>query len=92
MEAEICKLKHENIDKQLKQHDKKLKEHDDLFDKQAENISSLKNSQSVSDVKIENLCDQIKSLVTAIKWLVGMVAVELVGFFFWYIKNIPMKG
>jgi hypothetical protein len=21
-----------------------------------------------------------------------MVAVELVGFFFWYIKNIPMKG
>lgn len=74
---EICKERHRVIDERLKDHGKQL-------DKLSEDGREYK-------VQIQNLCKDINSLVTTIRWFMGLLAGSLVGFFFYAIQNSLFK-
>lgn len=67
--------------KQLDTHERRLNNHGDRIDK-------LEQYQSRSEVQINNLCEQIKSLVSTIKWSMGLLITVLVGFIIWYIQHL----
>lgn len=71
----------EFVTKQLDTHERRLNNHGDRIDK-------LEQYQSRSEVQINNLCDQIKSLVSTIKWSMGLLITVLVGFIIWYIQHL----
>ena len=54
----------------------------------AERIDKLEQYQSRAEMQIENLCEQIKSLVSTMKWAMGLTVTTLLGFLFWYIQNL----
>lgn len=81
MNEEICIEKHKNINQRLDVHDKRLNNH-------SQRIDELEQHRSRTEAKIENLCEQIKSLVTTIKWAMGLTVGTLLSFFIWYIQNI----
>lgn len=60
-----CGEIHQVIEKRLDDHDERL----DIHDK---DINDLKVSSGIYNTKIENLCEQIKNLVTTLKWAIGM--------------------
>jgi len=53
----------------------------------SERLDVLEQDRSRTEQKIENLCDQIKSLVSTMKWFMGVLITTLLGFFIWYIQN-----
>jgi chromosome segregation ATPase len=71
----------EFVTKQLDTHERRLNNHGDRIDK-------LEQYRSRSEVQINNLCDQIKSLVSTIKWSMGLLITVLVGFIIWYIQHL----
>lgn len=77
----ICEEKHKSVNEKLEIQDKRLNNHSERIDK-------LEQYQSKSEVEIRNLCEQIKSLVSAIKWSMGLLITSLVGFFIWYIQTL----
>lgn len=74
-------MNEEYVAKQLETHEKRLNNHGDRLDK-------LEQYQSRSEVQITNLCDQIKSLISTIKWSMGLLITTLVGFIVWYIQSL----
>jgi predicted nuclease with TOPRIM domain len=74
-------MNEELIKDKLETHDKRLNDH-------AGRIDKLEQYQSRSEVQINNLCDQIKNLVTTMKWFMGVLITTLIGFFIWYIQHI----
>jgi len=77
----ICDEKYKHINEKLVIQDKRLNNHSERIDK-------LEQYQSKSEVEIRNLCEQIKSLVSTIKWSMGLLITSLVGFFIWYIQTL----
>lgn len=84
MTEELCKEKHERISEKLALHDTRLNNHGDRIDK-------LEQSSEKFEVKIENLCDQIKSLVTTMRWFIGLLTGSFVGFFFYAMQSHIFK-
>jgi hypothetical protein len=82
MEQEICKIKHEAIDKHFETTDRRLDNHGNRIDK-------LEIGQTKTDTIVQNLCKEIEALVTAIKWLVAGIAATGGGFIIWYIQTLP---
>lgn len=78
---DLCEAKHKRVDERLDVQDNRLNNHGDRID-------MLERYQSRSEVQIKNLCEQIKSLVTTIKWSMGLLITTLVGFIIWYIQNL----
>ncbi len=76
----ICGERRKRIDEMLGVHDKRLNNHSDRIDK-------LEQYQSRTEAKIENLCEQIKSLVTTMRWFIGLLIGAFVSFFFYVIQN-----
>ncbi|MBF7097570.1 hemolysin XhlA family protein [Alkalibacter mobilis] len=76
-----CKEKHENINRTLEQHERRMNKHGERIDK-------IEQFQSRTETKIENLCEQIRSLVSTIRWALGVGLTTLLGFFIWYVQNI----
>ncbi|GAA4294276.1 hemolysin XhlA family protein [Anaerocolumna aminovalerica] len=74
-------MNEEYVAKQLETHEKRLNNHGDRLDK-------LEQYQSRSEVQISNLCEQIKSLISTIKWSMGLLITTLVGFIIWYIQSL----
>ncbi|WP_313133727.1 hemolysin XhlA family protein [Anaerocolumna sp.] len=74
-------MNEEYVTKQLETHEKRLNNHGDRLDK-------LEQYQSRSEVQISNLCEQIKSLISTIKWSMGLLITTLVGFIIWYIQSL----
>jgi len=74
-------MNEEFVTKQLETHEKRLNNHGDRLDK-------LEQYQSRSEVQISNLCEQIKSLISTIKWSMGLLITTLVGFIIWYIQSL----
>ena len=79
--GEICTERHKRIDERLDVHDVRLNNH-------GERIDALEQHKSRTEVEIKNLIEQIKSLVTTMRWFMGLFASSLIGFFIWYIQNI----
>jgi len=81
IESSVCTEKHKRVDERLADHDRQLKDHD-------KRIGDLEKYQSRAEEQVSQLCRQIKSLVTAIWWAIGLAISTLLGFFIWYIQNI----
>ena len=82
---DVCKEKHKRIDERLNVQDKRLNNHGDRIDK-----LEVKTEQyhSKTETQITNLCEQIKSLVTTMRWFIALLISSMVGFFIWYIQQL----
>jgi chromosome segregation ATPase len=80
MDEKLCNEKHEEIKDKLKTHETRLNNHSNRLD-------ALEQYKSKSEVQMSNLCEQIKSLVTTMRWFIGVLITSLLGFFVWYIQN-----
>ena len=76
----LCKEKHERINEKLDTHNSWLKDHE-------RKIDTLTKSDAENGVSIKNLCEQLKDLVTTIKWLIGMLLTSMIGFFIWAVQK-----
>ena len=84
MELKVCEEKHKRLEEKINVHDTRLNDH-------AGRIDKLEQNQSRVDVKIENLCEQIKQLVSVLKWYIGLTVGALVSFFFYAIQHNVFK-
>jgi chromosome segregation ATPase len=80
----LCEQKHERLLERLKIVDIRLNDH-------SKKIDNLEQYKSRSESQIENLCKNIESLISTIKWgfgiMGGAVFSALLGFFIWYVQN-----
>ncbi len=81
MDERICQERMKVTEKHLAVIDNRLNNHSDRID-------ILEQGTAKFEVQIENLCTQIKDLITTIKWGTGLLISVSVGFFVWYIQNI----
>lgn len=49
-------------------------------------IRALEVGQSVVNVQVQTLCDQLKGLISALYWLGGILSTGLLGFFIWAVQ------
>ncbi len=78
---DVCKEKHKQIDEKFGRYEKRMDNHGDRIDK-------LEQFRSSTETEMKNLIEQIKSLVSTIKWMMTSTIIALVGFFIWYIQNL----
>lgn len=81
VEPSVCAEKHRRVDERLDIHDIQLKDH-------GKRIGNLEKYQSRAEEQVKQLCQQIKSLVTAMWWAMGLAISTLIGFFIWYIQTL----
>lgn len=84
MEDSICTEKHKNINEKFRIQEKRLNNHSVRLDE-------LEQYRSEAKVEIKNLCMQIKSLVTTMRWFIGLMVGAFVGFFFYVIQTNILK-
>ncbi len=77
---ELCVQEHKRINNELGRHERRMNNHGERIDK-------IEQFQSRSETKVENLCEQIRSLVSTIRWALGVVISTLLGFFIWFVQN-----
>lgn len=81
MENGVCQEKHRRIDECLEIHDMRLNNHSERLDK-------VEQYQSRVEVQIENLCKKIDSLISSMRWGMGVLVTTLIGFLIWYIQKL----
>ena len=81
IESSVCTEKHKRVDERLADHDRQLKDHD-------KRIGDLEKYQSRAEEQVSQLCQQIKSLVKAMWWAMGLTVTSLLGVFIWYVQTI----
>lgn len=84
MNEELCLERHKRLEEKLETHDTRLNVHSDRLDK-------LEQYQSRTEAKLENLCEQIGSLVSTMKWFIGLLVGAFVGFFFYAVQHGLIK-
>lgn len=84
MDNNLCLEKHKRIDEKLELHDKRLNNH-------AARIDKLEQNDKVNNEKISNLCKEIASLVTTMRWFIGLIVGAFVSFFFYAVQNNLFK-
>lgn len=82
---DICKEKHKRVDEMLNDHELRLNTQDDRIDKLE---IKTEQYQSKTEVQIGNLCEQIKSLISTIKWFMGILITTGIAFLIWYIQSL----
>jgi|LSQX01.2.fsa_nt_gb hypothetical protein len=83
-DTDICLEKHKRIDEKLNIHEKRLDKHSDRLDK-------LEQYQSRTEAIIKNLCEKIDSLVTTMRWFIGLLVGAFVTFFFYVVQRGVFK-
>ena len=68
----------------LEVHDRRINDH-------AKRLDELEQGQAEFRIQIQNLCDSIKGLTSALKWALGLFGGSFVGFFFYAIQNHLFK-
>ena len=81
MDDANCREIHKRVDECLHRFGNRL-------DKHSEKIDALERFQAGTTIEIRELCIQIKSLVSTVKWGGGLLVTTLVAFFVWYIQNL----
>nr|WP_205604056.1 MULTISPECIES: hemolysin XhlA family protein [Clostridium] len=71
--------------------EEKINVHDIRLNNHGKRIDKIEQNQSKIDTKIENLCDQLKQLVSVLKWYIGLSVGALVSFFFYAIQHNIFK-
>lgn len=79
--TDICTEKHKQIDKQFAVDNTRLNNHSERIDK-------LEQFRSSTETEMKNLVEQIKSLVSTIKWMMTSTIVILASFLIWYIQKM----
>ncbi|APH14071.1 hemolysin XhlA family protein [Clostridium sporogenes] len=79
MELKVCEEKHKRLEEKIDVHDIRLNDY-------GKRIDRIEQNQSKIDTKIENLCDQLKQLVSVLKWYIGLSVGALVSFFFYAVQ------
>ncbi|HAK44055.1 MAG TPA: hypothetical protein DCM59_16900 [Clostridium sp.] len=74
----------ELLEHQLENHEKRLNNHANRLDKLEQDSVALKT-------ELKNLCENLKSLTTVMKWFIGLIIGSFVGFFFYAIQNNIFK-
>lgn len=72
---EECKYK-EAFTQRLDKHEEEIKDNDDR-------IRELEKYRSGTEEQIKNLVEKINSLVTTMRWFIGLIVGAFVGFFFY---------
>lgn len=78
---DVCSEKHRQIDKQFDTNERRLNNHSERIDK-------LEQFRSSTETEMKNLVEQIKSLVSTIKWMMTSTIVILASFLIWYIQKM----
>lgn len=84
MNEELCLERHKRLEEKLETHDTRLDAHSDRLDK-------LEQYQSRTEAKLESLCEQIGSLVSTMKWFIGLLVGAFVSFFFYAVQHGLIK-
>jgi len=91
MDEMLCNEKHSQIRKELEKYNLKLDDHDNR-------IKELEQSDVGRSKDIESLCKSIESLNQRIdgviaqnKWFLGILIVQLIGFFFYAVEKGILK-
>ena len=84
MDELICKEKHKNIDMQLQVHDKRLNDH-------ARRLDELTTDSREYKIQIQDLCKDISSLVSTVRWFMGLLIGAFVSFFFYAAQRGLLK-
>lgn len=72
---------HESMKEQIKRNETRLNNH-------SERIKQLENYRTRTEVQVENLIKEIASLVSTMRWTMGLLVTTLVTFFIWYIQSL----
>lgn len=81
MDQDICQERHKTINQCIERQNIRLDNH-------GKRLDNLEKFESSTRVEIRNLIDQIKSLISTIKWGTGLTITTLLAFFIWYIQRI----
>lgn len=66
---------------QLGEHEKRLNNHSERLDKIEQDSVEFKT-------ELKNLCDNLKSLTSVIKWFIGIWVTTLLGFFIFSVEKL----
>lgn len=64
-DGKLCEERHKNIDEDLKDHEIRLNKH-------AGRLDMLEQNDREHHTEIKNLCEQIRNLVSTLKWGFGI--------------------
>lgn len=67
--------------------DHKVNIHETRINNHSNRIDKLEQNQAKFEIQIQNLILSLNSLTSVLKWLIGLGASSLVGFFFYAIQN-----
>ncbi len=74
----------ELVKHQINVHEKRINNHSERLDKLEHDSVALKT-------ELKNLCENLKSLTTVMKWFIGLIVGSFVGFFFYAIQTNIFK-
>lgn len=80
MEAKICEERHKKIDQEFSRQERRLNSHSDELDLIKVNYSRL-------DEKLLGVIEQLKNLVSVMKWFIGLMVASFIGFFFYVVQT-----
>jgi len=78
----------EKIEEQIKHLHKEDERHERRLDNHGNRLDILEQFKSSTEIEIRNLIEQIQSLVTTMRWFMGLMLGTLIGFFIWYIQTL----
>ena len=84
MEKELCTERHKRIDEKLDTLNKRVNNHSERLDR-------IEQAQSEFRIEIKNLCENLKSLTSVLKWFIGLLVGSFVAFFFYAVQNNIFK-
>lgn len=83
-DEKLCKERCKVVDEKLNLHDTRLNNHADRIDKLEQNNVENRN-------EIKHLCEQIQSLVTTMRWFMGLFLGAFISFFFYAVQHNIFK-
>lgn len=78
----------EKIEEKIKYLEKEDSRHERRLNDHGKRIDALEQFKSSTEIEIRNLIEQIKSLVSTMKWFMGLMFGTLLGFLIWYIQKL----
>lgn len=78
-DEKLCKERCKTVDEKLTNHERVLNGYSERFDK-------LETFRAKSEEKIDNLCEDLKSLTSTLKWFIGLLIGAFISFFFYAVQ------
>jgi len=71
----------EVMEEKIEAHERRINKHGEILDK-------LEQDNACSKAEMKNLCENLKSLTSVMKWFIGTWVVTLLGFFIYSIEKL----